>query len=71
MHESNSESLRRALKADQNLADRDESCWGFKVQTAEGVEESGCPQSPKDELKNSNLPSLVRKANEANGIHSL
>eukprot|EP00983_Pelagomonas_calceolata_P107733 1159381-Pelagomonas_calceolata.AAC.2 len=31
MHESNSETLRQALKADLHLADRDESCWSARV----------------------------------------
>eukprot|EP00983_Pelagomonas_calceolata_P010914 353298-Pelagomonas_calceolata.AAC.1 len=62
--------LRQVLKADLHLADMDESCWSAhvsksfsgmrneEVQTAEGLEGSGCPQSPRGKQESSDLPSL-------------
>eukprot|EP00983_Pelagomonas_calceolata_P084932 1156457-Pelagomonas_calceolata.AAC.1 len=44
---------------------------GFEVQKAEGLEGSGCPQSPRGEQESSDLPSLVRKTIELNGTSSL
>eukprot|EP00983_Pelagomonas_calceolata_P017211 539127-Pelagomonas_calceolata.AAC.1 len=85
-HASNSETL-QVLKVDLHFADRDDFCWsahvskafsgmhngdvGFEVQTAEGLDSSGCPQSLIGEQESSDLPSLVRTTIELDGMHTL
>eukprot|EP00983_Pelagomonas_calceolata_P026119 820608-Pelagomonas_calceolata.AAC.1 len=44
---------------------------GFEVQAAEGLEGSGCPQSPRGGQESSDLPSLARKTLKSNSTHTL
>eukprot|EP00983_Pelagomonas_calceolata_P108607 1159476-Pelagomonas_calceolata.AAC.7 len=44
---------------------------GFEVQTAEGLEGSGCPQSMRGEQESSDIPSLVRETIELIGMCTL
>eukprot|EP00983_Pelagomonas_calceolata_P001599 53669-Pelagomonas_calceolata.AAC.1 len=44
---------------------------GFEVQTSEGFEGSGRPESPRVEQESSDLPSLAWKTFESNSTHTL
>eukprot|EP00983_Pelagomonas_calceolata_P078593 1154313-Pelagomonas_calceolata.AAC.1 len=44
--------------------------YRYRQQKAPSKKGSGCPQFPRDDQESSDLPSLVRKTTESNGVHS-